>query len=817
MKKGKSQLLTAAAFTVGMLAVCGEASAQDAATSTAPTDEADASSGDASGDIIVTARRRAERLQDVPIAVSSFTGDDLRDKGIVNVTDLERTAPSLKFNQQMGGSTSQTVSLRGQSQTDILLNTDSSVGVYVDEVNVPRTINLRSALFDVARIEVLRGPQGTLYGRNTTGGAISIISQAPDFDGVHGYAEASYGNYDDFKIGGAINLPLVEDRISLRLAGQHRQHDGYSTDRFSGIDLSDEKADFLRGSVLIQPTDNLEINWVTDWNRSRDNGFATQIRTIGAPPFGTTSHVTTGLINYSVFKGYLNPADIPGAANGNTPGATFVSGLNAGYADLLTLTTGNGIGFRETTYGGPYPNGALNPGNEITSWGTGLRMSLELGSVTLKSVTGYRRLKRDSTTDLDATPAPTLQSWQNTKADFFSQEFQLVGNAANDNLVYQLGVYYSHEKGTEISGNIAVRSINPNNPTIAIGDITNESYAAYAQATYKLTPELSLTGGARYTVEKKELVSHNQVFSAALNAFRCTVPPGNLPITACSGTVGDTFKKPSWLVSLDYKPNHDVLFYGKASQSFRGGGTNLRATDAAAFEAFEPETAREYELGMKSDLLDGLLRLNLAAYLTKYSKIQRQTVIPTSTGGVTVSVKNAASATIKGLEAEAILRPATGLTLSGTANFIDPEYDRFVDLDPVTRLPRDRSSEDFGSFNGVPRTQLSGSVRYELPIGDGTLAMQGNVYYQGRTRSLTLDVDKTFDRADVDMPAYTLLSARLSYRFANDMEIAVFGENLANKKYFTGTLDVSSLGYLLGSIGNPRTYGISLRIPFGNE
>jgi iron complex outermembrane receptor protein len=295
------------------------------------------------------------------------------------------------------------------------------------------------------------------------------------------------------------------------------------------------------------------------------------------------------------------------------------------------------------------------------------------------------------------------------------------------------------------------------------------------------------------------------------------VPPGNLPIADCSAEIGDTFKKPSWLLSLDYKPNQDVLIYGKVSQSFRGGGTNLRATDSATFQVFRPETAREFEIGLKSDFFDRMLRLNIAGYVTKYKDIQRTTVVPTSAGGVTTSTNNAASATLKGLEIETVLHPVHGLTLSGSANFIDAKYDNFFDLDPVTKLPRDRSGDDFGTFNGVPRTQLNGSIRYELPIGDGQFAMQGNVYYQGRTRSMTVDVDRTFNRDDVDMPAYALLSGRISYRFANDMEISVFGENLANKKYFTGTLDVSSLGYLLGSIGNPRTYGVSLRIPFGAE
>lgn len=807
------------------------AKGQEAAPSPA-TAPGQAESDDGIGEIIVTARKREERLQDVPVAVSSFSSEQLRTGNLATIDTLARVTPSLQINQQFGGSTSQVISLRGQAQADVLMTTDASVGLYMDGVNVPRTINVRSAMFDLERVEVLRGPQGTLYGRNTPGGAISLISRSPDYGGVHGFAQLSGGNHSTLGIEGAVNLPLAEDKATLRLAGQFRRHDGYGHNLFTNAETSDEKVGFIRGSLLLDPNDRLRIRLTGDWSSSSDGGYTPRLRTIGTSPFaGATPHITPAMIAAAVEIGALNPADIPSAANGGVPGATFVSGLIAGYAALAQYVDGSGIGFyRDASGGGTYANGLGGRiprdyprngiGNHADSWGISFNIAQDVGSAQLVSTTGYRYIHKFSNVDLDATPFNILNSTQATTSRFFSQELQLTGSAWDGRLDYQGGLYYSHEKGFEYGAATALALINPVTPSVEAGDVINTSYAIYGQGTFHIAPQWALTLGGRYTGQKQELLSISRVADASTPApgdFVCTVPVDNLVGTGCLGKASTKSSRPSWLASLDYKPTRDLLFYIKASESFRQGGLNFRATGTASILAYDPEIAREYEAGLKAGFWDNRGQFNLAAYSTRYSNIQRSISNLLPNGAVSTLTTNIARATIQGIEAELTLVPVRGLRLSGTASIIDPRYDVFTDIDPTTGLPRDRSKEDFGTFNGVPHRQLSAGARYGFRAGNGELALQGNISYQSRTPNMTADVDPTFDRKDVDVPAFTLVGARLSYAFDSGVEIALFGDNLFDKKYYTGIQPLSAIGYMLGAAGNPRMVGASVRIKFGSE
>lgn len=753
-------------------------------------------------EIVVTARKRSESLQEVPVAVSALTNEDLERQSATEFTDIALHIPNLFISEVQADPTIAGLSLRGQQQADTLLTTDSSVGVYVDGVNLPRQTGLNANMFDVERVEVLKGPQGTLYGRNTTGGAVNVIARKPDLEGLHGYVRATGGNESFTQLSAAANIPLSET-VAMRIGAQKTDQDGLGSSNFNGNELMDQNELFVRASFMWDVSDRVTLLLQADHTDLDEGGAMEKLLQPGglAVDPANTLPVTPSIVA-GVRSGALSPADIPSAAS-PVPGPTFVPGVVAGYNELLGYTMGSS-----------HENWAdQETFVEATTGGLALSLAWELSDdMSLKSITGHRQWESDRLLDMDGSPYDILHPSLFVDAEIFSQELQI--NYATEQADWVFGAYYSSEEGDDGSKTIAVGPLNPTR-NVTEGKVKNTSLGVYAQATYKISSRLDFTAGLRYTKEEKELENRNRLELAAVPGMviACRVPPGNLAISSCAGDFSDAFDDPSWLVSLDYDISDTVMGYASIARSWRGGGQNLRAeTDSKAAAPFAPEIATNYELGLKGDYLDSTLRANLALFVTDYEDIQRSIIVPGSASGSVVTVlTNAAEAQIFGAELEFWYSPTDAFSVFATAGYIDFEYQEFESFaqDGVSIV--DRSNEDVS----LPDLQASFSGRYDTPLsGNFELGVQLDYVWQD-DRNLA----PTSARSDVtSQEGFGRINARIDLKFGQGYTLSLWGKNLADESFLAGTTDFTgNLGHTIGVIGRPRTYGVTLSADFGDS
>ena len=721
--------------------------------------------------IVVTARRKAEALQDVPLAITALDSAALDRQSIGELRDLSAIAPSLVIKEHTNNPQGLVVSLRGQVPAGILMTLDSAVGLYSDGISVPRAVGLRGALVDLARVEVLRGPQGTLYGRNTTGGAISLISNAPT-DRLEGSLSLSAGSYGAINGTGVINLPIGE-HLASRFVVQRGFRDGFGRDGL-GRDLNDENSTFLRGR-LRGSWDRLTVDLIGEFSRYKQGGAMARVS-------GIVPGNTLAIREIAAELGLPMTAPSPGFLRGVPATPEALATAQAAFAAYML---GNGPDFRN---GGTQPLYSNFRGENVT-----LDILLEAtDELKIRSLSGYRHHKRDSRDDLDTSPFNVVRTAFGAYADFYSQELQLLGDFGNFNFV--VGGYASREKGYEGSSLTTFEMLLANPTSNFDGFVKNESLGAFGQANWQITDKLAFTGGVRYSREKKGLVSIN---SDGLGG--CLVPVALRDDAAiCRATLSRTDSKPSWLASLEYKAMPGVLAYAKFVTGFRAGGHNMRgARTLASFAPFGPETVTEYEAGLKTTLFDRALIFNIAAFHDDYSDVQRTITVRTETGSATTIVTNAAQAKIDGVEIEATLRPARGLTFSGSVSYVDARYKRFIDV------TGDRTKEDWPT----PDWTYSVSARYEASVPLGQLAFQ--LDYQGQSRQNLYPAGLRTD--ETSQNAYGILNGRISLNVEDEgVEISVFGRNLANKTYAAGAFMFESVGYNLKYLGAPRELGVQL-------
>jgi iron complex outermembrane receptor protein len=804
-------ILSSGASLAIMLTVASGAVAQTAAGATdqpspmppstaTPQEKAVAETGTSSGvgDIVVTARRVNENAQRVPVALTAVGSKQLTEAGITSIGQIQKVAPAIEFQQGPSNTTGYIVGIRGQTATETVLTQDPSVGIYLDGVYIPRTAGLRGALVDIDRVEILRGPQGTLYGRNTTGGAVSTYTADP-VDKLGGYVRARLGDYDERDIEGVINLPLDAINGAIRLVGERGSNDGYGHNAV-GRRLGSEDRTYGRVKLKAEPVEGLNISLVADYSKLNTGG---ELAKLG------------GLLDGS------NPA-----ANGVTGGsATLEAALELGL-NPFTATGINQAVINQTlaTIAAQQNVGKYNSSdterdlhdNGIAS-GAAATISYELNdAITLKSITGYRFSKADRVPPLSAGLSFAFLTAHEIQTDrYFSEEAQIIGTMGRLNWV--VGGYYGREHGTENAfGDLALPLLNP----VAVNQedyVTNKNLSGYGQAGYKLTDKLTITGGVRYSSETRILTSFNRQYgitdvtgsftnpttvSCQTNGATYSGDPFASRPEACLAHFNDTFNTVSWLGSLDYRLTSDVLVYAKASRGFVSGGQNLRGTLAipSSQAPFAPEKATQYEIGEKADLFDRHLRLNLAGYFTNYQNIQRIVNLPP---GTVQAVINAASAHIYGFEAEAILRPTRQLTLNGSLSYTHAQYRQFID--PVLG---DRSDEPF-SF---PRWTYTIAANYYVDTGLGRVTANANWHYIS-----AVDLYPSVINDDqVTQKGYGLLDARLTLHVDRwNSDIALYVQNLTNKYYKVGANGLDNfVGYNSVSYGQPRTFGAELTFNF---
>lgn len=733
-------------------------------------------------EIVVTARKVSENIQDIPLSITALSGDALEDRSVREVRDLSATVPNVVIQASNNDPGSATVAIRGQTQAGILLTLDSSVGLYFDGVNIPRAHGLRTALVDIQRVEVLRGPQGTLYGRNTTGGAVSFVTKDPT-ERLEGYGQVTLGNYDQQTALGVVNLPL-SDNLAVRVVAQKGKRDGYG-ENANGHELESEDTTYFRTKAK-WTSENVTALLTADYFDHDAGGGITKLVGL-SPAFGTTPE------GGAITRQAAAELGLPATAAGWAAAAAALKGQIGGDP------------YRTTSIDDTFSD---NKGQSVA---LSVDWSLD-DSLTLRSVTGYRGFTTHNLIDLDGSSAIANSSRQNTDADFYSEELQLLGDGEGFNWV--LGAYASYEEGNENSIANSTPALNANARTFLDGDVENESRALFAQGNYQLTSALTLTLGARYTWETKKLVSRNRILNANGTVTTrlpvqlqddpavCTATPAN-----CTASFSDTYSDPSWLASLNYKITDDVMVYGKVTRGFRGGGQNLRGLSTVInFTPFEPETVTEYEAGLKASLADNRLRLNLAVYQDDYKDVQRQASVIIA-GAQTSLITNAASAKLRGAEAEIDWLLTDELSLRGNVGYNHAKYDSFPDA-----TLGDRSGEDWPT----PDWTYAIGARYEAPVSFGSASVQ--VDYAGQSKqSMVPSARATADL--IRQPGYALLDARVTFKVdAWDADVALFGRNLTDKTFYSSGFvseakDAATglfSGYASLNTGAPRTFGVTV-------
>ena len=715
-------------------------------------------------EIVVTARKVQENQQDVPVAITVVKGGELKAQGVTKFNEIGRIAPGFTVREGSTTPTAMTMVLRGQTQTNPLATLDPSVGVYVDGLYWARAYGLNANLLDVSSVEVLKGPQGTLFGRNTTGGALLIHTNDPtqNFSGRLGVL---YGRFNETTLDGAINVPLVTDKAAVRLAAIRTTRDGYATNVLDGVKYGNRNDTTVRAKLAITPVDSLKI-------------------LLSAEYFHTDSRNPNRHLIWASATG-LAALQAGGIANLNNQIQQITSSPS-----LMAVNDGERATAKTYTY------------SATVTYSTPF--------AEFKYIGGYRKVDAHIVSDLEGSSYPIhfLDGGQGLKQS--SHEIQATGKAIDNRLKFVVGLFYFKESGFDTSFSRIVPSIIPTD-SVLYGIIKNDSKGVYGQLNFSLTDALTVTGGLRYSVDDKGLSSRNKTILRATGRESCTVATNSLPL--CEISRSDRFKGTSYTAAIDYKILTDTLVYVKTSRGFRSGGQNFGAISASVFVPFKPEVATDYEAGFKSEWMDRRLRLNAAVYRTDVKDIQRTTNTVLPNGQPTTIISNAGHARFTGLELEATAAITPELLLSASYGHVSPKYIDFRDV------LGDRRQERFQSVAKDSFT-VSGSYTHDTSVGE--VRAQASYAWLSKIPQNDYNNPAYADNATfvevTTLPAAGILNGRLSLTTHSGWELALYGRNLTNnqKPSFIASLP-PPLAWSAVNYREPRTFGAEVIFHFGGD
>ncbi len=664
-------------------------------------------------EIVVTARKREESLQDTPIAVSAFTGEGLEIRGITDLSSLDNFSPNLVLNRSPSNSgvTNAAVYIRGIGQNDFVPVIDPGVGIYVDGVYLGRSVGGILDLVDLERVEVLRGPQGTLFGKNTIGGAVSLTTKRPseEFGGKVG---VKVGTDDRLNLNAMLNVP-ISDNLLTRISLASFQQDGYVDRVFDGKDLGDDDTIAGRFSALWLVNEDVEVSFAFDYSKDDENGpplVTTGIEPINSGFFGPSGAPSMTLAQNTLAAQLAEPGGIAPGGTFFDPVAAFPFNFGACF-DQANLNNPSCFNQRYIQPEEGTKNFGTDPTkSELEVWGVSVTVNWEINDhLTLKSITAFRTFDGEFYNDNDGAPQRVSQLIDIFDQDQFSQEFQLLGTSFDDRLNWIVGAYYFEEDGKNINpvrfSQVHIQSG---------GYFDSDSWAVFGQGTFEVTDKLSLTIGLRYTEDTKRYLP-DQFFEF--------FPIGPLPLPPCPGTgqpcvVGDRVlpyveettdsEEVTPMVNLAYRWNDSLMTYLTYSEGFKGGGFTQRIFPPEAnLPDFDPEFVKSYEIGFKYDGWDGRLRLNGAVFFTDYTDIQLLVADPTRVGPF---VTNAGDAEIKGVELELSLVPAQSWLISASVGYLDPERTKVgTGVQGLTKSSR---------FENISDVNANIQITKEIDLGD---------------------------------------------------------------------------------------------------
>ena len=764
-------------------------------------------------EIVVTARRRSELLLDVPVSVTAYSGEQLNRQGALDISDISDTTPNVNLETSRGTNSTLTAFIRGVGQQDPVAGFEQGVGLYLDDVYLNRPQAALLDIYDVERIEILRGPQGTLYGRNTIGGAIKYVTKRIPTDGPHASLRANLGTYRQADVVGTVSTPIT-DSLRIGAAAARLSRQGFGDNLTTGQENYNKDVWAARGTVEFQPSGSVFFRVSGDkfWDDSNPRG-----------------------------------------------GHRLIPGLLSGTPVLDDEFDSQGA--------------LVDPKQKVRAWGVALNGEIGVTDwLTLRTITAYRKDHSKTPIDFDALPSVDVDVPAIYRNHQFSQEFQVAVDKGP--LKGVAGIYYLNADAFNVfdvrlytTGPLILL---PGLTATTRGDVETKTWAVFGDFTYDFSPQWSVSLGGRYTNDKR----HATVFRA--NLFNGGAPElgGSPPFDQTGTQVGvptsnfdgrrtDTAFTPR--ASVSFKPNRDHNFYLSYSRGFKGGGFDPRGLTTATprsnpavpptpeeiyeFMAFDPETVDSYEAGWKAALFDRRLQVALAVFQANYKDVQ----VPGSAGGVTAGgiptfvgiTTNAGRARFRGVELETNWRiandlatPGDRLTWAGTLGYLDAEYREFITVvgfDRVTGLPVPAHEEDVADFRKVqntPKWTLSGSLDYDTPLFNGRLNANTTLSYRSKSQQFELRIP------GLDQKGFALLDANLIWRSqGNRFEVGLHGKNLLDKRYivsgynflrqnpFTGefinTAGAPALSSALGRegiltafYGAPRQVWLSLGVNF---
>ncbi len=703
-------------------------------------------------EVMVTARKREENLQDTPISIQAFTAAGLEMRNITDISQIGEFTPNMVFDRAaaIGGSNSSAiVYIRGIGQDAGIPTIDLGVGTYVDGVYLARSVGGVFDLVDVERIEVLRGPQGTLFGRNTIGGAISVTTQKPSAE-FYSDVKLNLGS-DDLVLGQASLNGTIMDGLFGKASVLTRQQDGY-VKRPDGTDMGDDDVTAGRVALRWEASDTLLVDFAADGTRSNSNGAPWTL--VDVEPNAPFPQFYNAFLVPPSEGCFVPPPAGPGSTNSSNP---------ACYNRQWIPDSDS------KDYSG------MKPKDKLDLWGVAGTVTWDFNAnITLKSITSYRDTKSDFNLDQDHSPHSVAEVASHSTQDQFTQELQLLGTAYDGALNYIVGLYYFEESGDYLE------TINFSPVYFRSGgSIDNDSAAAYAQATYDFNEKISLTLGVRYTDDTKRFTPDQEVLSNnndKVPPFLVGTGPGMVPPMPPPGTPIlphreeqiDT-QETSPLVSLSYHWNESLMYYLSYSEGFKGGGFTQRVFPPQdTIPSFKPEYVNVYEVGFKWETEDNRLRLNGDYFFSDYKDLQ----IVSQAETVAPIVLNAGKARIQGFELDLQAVPAINWLVEGSLGYLDAEY---TDVDPGTGITED------DSLVKAPKWSASAALTYTFTLANGD-SISPRIDYSYRDDYY----NNAINSEPLKQDSYSLVNVGINYERANgDWHILAYGKNIGDEKYIS--------------------------------
>lgn len=786
--------LFSAALVAGVTLAAIPASAQKADSRTTEIEE-----------VIVTAQKIKESLQDTPVSVSAFGTEELMQMGVSEARDVANFTPGLTMRKQSSSQDNYAIGIRSVASGETALAIDPTVGIYQDGVYIARSTGAAFDIVDLQRIEVLRGPQGTLFGRNTIGGAINIITAKPK--GEFAFRQAvTYAARDKRAYHTTVDTPAMGN-VAAKFSMRTSKHDGQHESVYTGQTLGNGEAQAFRMALNWVPREDLSVGYVYDKSDRESNSATTQL-----------SHVRAT---------YANPAS---PAFGGAYYVAAAAGASAERQGKLFMTndsadeTASDIDGHAVTFSWDWlENSTVKSITSYREWDS-LSRATQFGSFPVTFGTMFDLSGRFGpvfTPVPGGTLLPIFAAQRVSSQQQWSQEFQVSGTLMDEKLRYITGLYYFEEQADETNPQsfilptcvaAAMACLNPalvgtsvliGRPDFAYGT-DNKSAAIFGQFTYSVIPDLDVTLGYRYTRDEKETTLTNSL----------DAPPGG------AGTVKTISDDDSWAnfnpsFTVDYRFNEELNTYFKVSTGYRSGGYNVRASTTSDFrKPFDEENIVSYEVGIKSDLLDRKLRLNGSVYHTEYE--DRQVAQFTAgSGGASTNIVNAGENMVDGVELEALYMPFIGARVIATYAYIDVDNEEFITtkVDPATGFPVGTSNVDIagnGALDNVYAPQHAASLAVEYTFAPKEWGQ------------LTLRVDSTYTDEISFHPQLNLFDESNEYQLLNarvtlteipvfnegNVTIAAWAKNLENKEYRDFGIDFGQLGFAVNNYGELRSWGL---------